>query len=103
MNPVKAVSLLTIFLPPYYNHGQKSWDTCISGHFQFTQVQPFPSPHKQCWMHVSRIFFEFQLCIGWGEGELQEKLISKRMHCFMREPRMTKKGILHCSPKDFFT
>ena len=24
-------------------------------------------------------------------GELQEKLISKRMHCLMREPRMTKK------------
>ena len=36
-------------------------------------------------------FSKFQLCIGWGEGELQEKLISKRMHGFMREPRMTKK------------
>ena len=42
------------------------------GVFQFTQVQPFPSPQKQCWMRVSRIFSEFQLCIGWGEGELQE-------------------------------
>ena len=30
----------------------------------FTQVQPLPLPHKQCWMHVSRIFSEFQLCIG---------------------------------------
>ena len=42
------------------------------GVFQFTQVQPLPSPHKQCWTRVSRIFSEFQLCIGWGEGELQE-------------------------------
>ena len=42
------------------------------GVFQFTQAQPLPSPHKQCWMRVSRIFFGFQLCIGWGEGELQE-------------------------------
>ena len=42
------------------------------GIFQFTQAQPLPSPHKQCWMRVSRIFSEFQLCIGWGEGELQE-------------------------------
>ena len=38
------------------------------GVFQFTQVQPLPSPHKQCWTPVSRIFFEFQLCIGWGVG-----------------------------------
>ena len=43
------------------------WDV-----FQFTQVQPLPSPHKQWWTPISRIFFEFQLCIGWGEGELQE-------------------------------
>ena len=26
------------------------------GVFQFTQVQPLPSPHKQCWTRVSRIF-----------------------------------------------
>ena len=42
------------------------------GVFQFTQVQPLLSPHKQCWTRVCRIFSEFQLCIGWGEGELQE-------------------------------
>ena len=42
------------------------------GVFQFTQVQPLPSPHKQCWTRVSRICSEIQLCIGWGEGELQE-------------------------------
>ena len=42
------------------------------GVFQFMQVQPLPSAHKECWTRVSRIFSEFQLCIGWGEGELQE-------------------------------
>ena len=42
------------------------------GVFPFTQVQPLPSPHKQCWTRVSRIFSEFQLCIGWEKGELQE-------------------------------
>ena len=44
------------------------------GVFQLTQVQPLPSPHKQCWTRFSSsIFSEFQLCIEWGEGELQEK------------------------------
>ena len=42
------------------------------GVFQFTQVQPLPSLHKQCWTRVSRIFSEFQFCIEGGEGELQE-------------------------------
>ena len=42
------------------------------GVFQFTQVQPLPSPHKQCWTRVSRTFSEIQLCVGWGEGELEE-------------------------------
>ena len=42
------------------------------GRFQLKQVQPLPSRQKQCWTRVSRIFSEFQLCIGWGEGELQE-------------------------------
>ena len=42
------------------------------GVFQFTQVQPLPSPHKQSWTYVSRIFSLFQLCMGEGEGELEE-------------------------------
>ena len=42
------------------------------GVFQVTQVQPLPSPHKQCWTCVSKILSEIQLCLGWGEGELQE-------------------------------
>ena len=59
------------------------------GVFQFTRVQPFPSPHKQCSTRVSRIFSEFQLCIGWGRENC--KKISKRMHCFKREPRNDRK------------
>jgi len=31
-----------------------------------------PLTPQQCWMRVSRIFSEFQLCIGWEDGELQE-------------------------------
>ena len=56
----------------------KSQDTfAFLGVFQFTQAQPPPSPHKQCWTRVFRMFSEFQHCIriGWGgggEGELQE-------------------------------
>ena len=42
------------------------------GDFQFRQVQPLPSPHKQCWTRVSRIFSKFQLSIGWGDEEPQE-------------------------------
>ena len=42
------------------------------GVFQFTHAQPLPSPHKQHWTLVSRIFSEFQLSIVWGRGELQE-------------------------------
>ena len=47
------------------------WDV-----FQFTQVQPLRSPHKQCWTRFSRIFSEFQLCIEWGKENC--KKISKR-------------------------
>ena len=71
------------------------------GVFQFTQIQSLPSPHKQCWTRVSRIFSEFQLCIGWGRENC--KKISKRMHCFKREPRNDRKiWILQYCPKDFF-
>ena len=42
------------------------------GVFQFTHTLPLPSPHKQRWTHVSKFFSQFQLWIGWGEGELQE-------------------------------
>ena len=57
------------------NHGQKSWDTfAFLGRFLFHKgpTPPGPSPHKQSWTCVSRIFSEFQLCYRLGEGELQE-------------------------------
>ena len=67
-----------LVIPPHsqvnYNHGHKSWDTfAFGGRFPIhTGPTPRPSPHKQYWTRVSRIFSEFQLCIGWGEGDLQE-------------------------------
>ena len=42
------------------------------GRFPIHTGQTPPLTQKQCWTRVSRIFSEFQLCIGWGEGELQE-------------------------------
>ena len=68
-------SKLPFFFPPLFQTiMDKSLGTLLHfwGVFQFTQVQPLPSPHKQCWTRLSRIFSEFQLCIGWGEGGLQE-------------------------------
>ena len=80
----------------------KSLETLLRfwGVFQFTQVQPLPSSHKKCWTRVSRIFFEFSLCIGWGEGELQK--LSKRMHLLRGNREMTEKyEYLQYCPKDF--
>ena len=40
---------------------------CISGVFSNSHSsQTLPSTHKQSWIHISRIFFKFQLWIGWG-------------------------------------
>ena len=67
---------LTFSIPPLF---QTITDISLGillhfwGIFQFIQAQPLPSPPKQSWMHVSRIFSEFQLCTGCGEGELQNK------------------------------
>ena len=51
----------------------KSLGTLLNffGVFEFTQVLPLPSPHKQCWTHVSRFFFRVSTLYRlWGE--LQE-------------------------------
>ena len=45
------------------------------GVFQFTHTLPLPSPHKQRWTHVSRIFFPVSTLYRVGE--------TTRMHCFM--------------------
>ena len=63
------------FLPTSFsdNHGQKSWDTfAFLGRFPIHTGPTPPLTRKQCWTRVCRIFSEFQLCIGWGEEELQE-------------------------------
>ena len=83
-----------------YNHGQNSWDTfAFLGPFPIHTGPTLPSPHKRCWMRVSRIFSEFQLCIEWGRENC--KKISKRMHCFNREPLNDRTIwiLLYC-PKD---
>jgi len=94
---------LTFFRPPLF---QTTTDISLGillhfwGVFQFTQAQPLPSPHKQSWTHVSRIFSEFQLCIGCGEGELQNKFW-KRCTVLWGSPEITEQdphsgGSLSC-------
>ena len=51
------------------------------GVFKFAQAQPLPPPHKQSWKGVSRIFPEFQLCIGWWKGELQDNFEKDTLFC----------------------
>ena len=56
----------------------QSW-TKVLGHlrfwgvFQFTHVQPLPSPHKQCWTRVSRIFFQVSTLYRVGGGRSARK------------------------------
>ena len=67
--------LLLKLKPTTICHEQKPWDTfAFLGHFPIhtCPTPPLPSPHKQHWTLVSRIFSEFQHCIVWGRGELQE-------------------------------
>ena len=68
-----------------YNHGQKSWDTCISGAFSNSH-RPNPSlrPTNNVGLVYPEFFCEFQLCKGWGRENCEK--ISKRTHCFIREP-----------------
>ena len=65
---------------------------CVSGAFSDSH-QPKTSPHPT--NNVGRtyleFFSEFQLRMGWREGELQENFEKDSPHCLMREPRMTEK------------
>ena len=59
----------------------KSFGTLL----HFTQAQrPFPSPHKQCWARVSRIFSLYRV----GEGKLQENF--EKDELFYERPGMTE-------------
>ena len=64
----------------------------LLGSLEIIHDQPSPPPpspnHKQGWMAVSRIFPEFPLYIGWGEGEPQD--FSERLHCFMTARKLQK-------------
>ena len=44
------------------------WDV-----FQFTQFQPLPSPHRQCWTRVSRFFFQVSTLYRVGGGRTTRK------------------------------
>ena len=86
----QTVSLLLLVSSCKLQSWTKVWDTFVFlGIFQFTQVQPLPSPHKHCWTCVSRIFSEFQLCIVWGEENC--KKISKRCTVVRGNQEMTEK------------
>ena len=61
------------------------------GVFLSTQAHPSSVPHNHCWTRVSRILHKVRGGGGVG-GRGDCKKISKRMHCFMREPRMTEKS-----------
>ena len=41
--------------------------------FQFSQGQPLPSSHKQCWTRVSRIFFRVSTLYRVGGGRTTRK------------------------------
>ena len=90
------------YLTTNYNHEQRSLDTfAFLGRFANSH-RSNPSPHPT--NNVGRVcpdfFLKFQHCVGWGRENF--KKISKRMHCFKREPRNDRKiWILQYCPKDF--
>ena len=46
---------------------------CVSGAFSNShRSNPSPHPTNNVGRVYPEFFCEFQLCIGWGEGELQE-------------------------------
>ena len=53
----------------------KSLETLLRfwGVFRFTPVQNLPSPHKQCWTRVSRIFFRVSTLYRVGGGKTAGK------------------------------
>ena len=57
-----------------YNHGQMSWNTFeLLGRFPVhTYPAPLLTPQTTLDACFQNFFSQFRLCIGWGEGELQE-------------------------------
>ena len=98
---------LPFFFPPLFQTiMDKSLGTLLHfwGVFRFTQVQPLPSRHKQCWTRVSRIFFRVSTLYRVGGGRTGRTGRNFRKGCtVLRGNReMTeKKWILQYCPKDF--
>ena len=61
------------------------------GVFCFAKAQLIPSPHKQSWTCVSRIFTKFQLYYRLGEGELQENF--EKDACFYEGTQKWQKNM----------
>ena len=50
-------------------------DFCIYGaFFQFIHKKHLPHPTNIRWRSVLRVFSEFQHCVGWADGKLQENV-----------------------------
>ena len=65
----------TITAAESYSHGQSLGALCIYGaFFRFTHKKHLPHPTNIRWTRVSRFFSEFQHCVGWGDGKLQENV-----------------------------
>ena len=86
-----------------YNHGQKSWDAfAFLRRFPIHTSPALPSPQKQCWTRVSRIFSEFQLCIGWRDGEQQENFEKDWCTVLRGNREMTEKYEYYCPVRRTF-
>ena len=71
----KLSKLPFFFAPLFRTFMDKSLGTLLPfwGVFQCRQVQPLPSPHKQCWTRVSRTFFRVTTFYRVGGGRTARK------------------------------
>ena len=92
-----------------YNNGQKSWDTfAFLRHFPIhTGLTPPLTPQTKLDAFIQYFFWRVSTLYrlgDWAGGRGRRdncKKNSKRMHCFMREPRNDRKiRIFHYCPKD---
>ena len=81
-----------LFPPLFQTIVDKSLETLLHfwGVFQFTQVQPLPSPHKQCWTRVSRIFFRGSTLYK-VEGGITARKFRKGLTALRGNRKMTEK------------
>jgi len=73
-------------------HGLKSWDASalFVGLFSIHTFSTLsPTSQTTLGVCIHNFFSEIQHCIGWVRENC--KKVSKRMHCFMREPKNDRK------------